>query len=181
MTAFSTRDMCLIGMFVAIIAIMAQVSIPLPGGVPLTLQTFAIALAGFVLGSKNGLIAAIIYIMLGAVGAPVFSHFGGGLPHIIGPTGGFIMSFPVIAYFAGIAANKKSTPLQVLWLSCGIAINHLCGMLYFSFVTSLPLTTAFTAAVLPFLPIDLVRMALVLSLGNSLRRYIPTLSSVPKT
>ena len=102
------RDLCIIGLFTAVIVIMAQIVIPMPFGVPFTMQTFAITLAGIVLGSKNGAIASIIYVMLGAIGLPVFANFTGGWQSIAGPTGGFILSFPILAYLTGLGMELRS-------------------------------------------------------------------------
>ena len=77
-TNFKTLDLCMIGVVTAVIVIMAQISIPMPLGVPMTMQTFAITLAGIILGSKKGAVASLIYVLLGAVGVPVFANFSGG-------------------------------------------------------------------------------------------------------
>lgn len=69
-TNFKTLDLCMIGVVTAVIVIMAQISIPMPLGVPMTMQTFAITLAGIILGSKKGAVASLIYVLLGAVGVP---------------------------------------------------------------------------------------------------------------
>ena len=74
----SIQDICSIAIMTALIAVMAQISIPMPLGVPMTMQTFAITLAGIVLGSKRGALSAIVYLLLGAVGVPVFAGFSGG-------------------------------------------------------------------------------------------------------
>ena len=87
----------MIGVMTAVICIMAQISIPMPFGVPMTMQTFAVAIAGIILGSKNSSIATLIYVLIGSVGIPVFSNFTGGYERLVGPTGGFILSFPLIA------------------------------------------------------------------------------------
>lgn len=71
---FSVRDICYAGLFAAVIAVMAQISIPMPLGVPMTMQTFAITLAAVVLGSKLSAIATLVYLMLGAVGVPVLAN-----------------------------------------------------------------------------------------------------------
>lgn len=165
-------------MFAAIIVFCAQLSIPLPGGVPLTFQTFGIAMAGIILGAKNGAFATIVYILLGAAGAPVFANFAGGLHHIWGPTGGFILSFPLIAVFAGIGEEKKHIALRAFWLALGLSINSLCGMLFFSWHSSLSLRASFAAAVLPFIPMDVIRIFILLLFGRrisrALRGYIKT-------
>ena len=90
-----TLDIVYCGIFATITAILAQISIPLPGGVPLTLQTFAVSLAGILLGSKKGFISILVYVLMGAIGLPVFSGFSAGIGAIVGATGGFILSFPI--------------------------------------------------------------------------------------
>ena len=92
---FSVRDICYAGLFAAVIAVMAQISIPMPLGVPMTMQTFAITLAAVVLGSKLSAIATLVYLLLGAVGVPVLANFSGGIDKFVGPTGGFLISFPI--------------------------------------------------------------------------------------
>ena len=104
-TNFKTLDLCMIGVVTAVIVIMAQISIPMPLGVPMTMQTFAITLAGIILGSKKGAVASLIYVLLGAVGVPVFANFSGGYQLLVGPTGGFIISFPIMAFIIGLGVE----------------------------------------------------------------------------
>ena len=85
----STKSIILVGMFAAVLAVMSQVAIPMPSGVPMTLQTFAVALAGAVLGWKLGALSALVYLLLGAAGVPVFSGMSGGLGVLLGKTGLF--------------------------------------------------------------------------------------------
>ena len=89
----ATRDMVLCAVMAAVTAVCAQISIPMPSGVPVTLQTFAVPLTGYLLGMKYGLISVAVYILLGAAGVPVFTGFRGGIGTIAGPTGGFIVGF----------------------------------------------------------------------------------------
>ena len=127
-TKLSTRDLCYIGFFAAIIAICAQITIPQPGGVPFTLQAWAVALSGLILGPKNGTLAVFVYILLGAAGAPVFAGFSGGLGVIMRPTGGFILSFPIMALLAGLGESKGGTCWPLLGLAAGTIFNWACGM-----------------------------------------------------
>ena len=87
----STRDIVLIGMFAALLAAFSQISLPMPTGVPITIQAFGVALVGVVLGWKRALFSTIVYILLGAVGLPVFANFQGGLRVITGLTGGIFL------------------------------------------------------------------------------------------
>lgn len=165
------RDICHIGIFAAIIAVCAQISIPMPVGVPMTLQTFAIPLAGVVLGVKKGVIATVVYILLGAVGMPVFANFTGGIGIIFGRTGGFILSFPLMALAAGIGASKGKLWLTA-WLVVGTAVNYFCGMLMFSFITSTGMAASFGFVVVPFLPADVVKIVMILLLGKVIKESL---------
>jgi len=165
----SILELCHIGIFAAIIVVCAQIAIPLPGGVPMTLQAWGIALAGLVLGPKNGTLAALVYVMLGAVGVPVFAHFRGGMGVLLGPTGGFILSFPLMAFLAGVGDSKRSMIWVVSGLVAGTIVNWLCGMLYFIFITSNSLTVAFTVTVLPFIPAAIIRTILLPVISKSIK------------
>ena len=164
----SIRDLCRIAIFTAFISVCAQIAFPL-GPVPQTMQTWAIMLAGIILGAKNGTMAVIVYVLLGAVGAPVFAAFRGGIGHIMGPSGGFIISFPIMAALVGFAAKKSSLP----WMFCGIvsalAINFLAGMLYYAAVTQNNFTTAFTVAVQPFLPNAVVQLTVLTAFSKRIQ------------
>jgi len=146
----SVKELCYIGIFTTVIAICAQILVPLPGGVPFTLQVTAISLAGLIIGPKNGTIAVIIYIILGAVGAPVFHGFSGGLGVFMRPTGGFILSFPLVSLLAGLG-EKRGIIQTYIGLIIGTALNLVCGMLYFAMITGVSISAAFATSVAPFL------------------------------
>ena len=78
----------MVGVFAAVLAVLSQISFPLPSGIPVTLQTFAVALCGYALGCKRGTLAVLVYIVLGAVGLPVFANFSGGFGSLVGLAGG---------------------------------------------------------------------------------------------
>jgi Uncharacterized conserved protein len=172
MKKLSTHDLCLTGVFTAIIIVLGQFSIPMPYGVPMTLQTFVIPFAGIVLGAKRGALATLAYVLLGAVGLPVFAGFTGGINIVFGPTGGFILSFPIMAWFAGKLAEKD----HILWIFAGLTtgtlLNFLCGMLMFSLITANSLATAFLACVLPFIPTAIMKIILSAILGRSVKKLL---------
>jgi len=168
----SLRDICLIGIFTALTAVCAQISVPMPFGVPMTLQTLILPLAGIVLGPRKGTLSTAVYILTGALGVPVFAGFRGGFGVILGPTGGFILSFPLIALAAGIGAGKKSVVWYVSGLLAGAALNYACGMFFYSLVTSNTLRAAFTACVLPFLPAAAVKIVLAGVSGRKIKSVL---------
>jgi len=170
--------------FAAIIAVLAQISIPLPGGVPLTLQTFGIMLAGIVLGAKKGCLSVIIYILLGLVGLPVFAGFKGGAASVFGPTGGFIISFWAVSLCSGIgyflakrayANTNNKALLYVLTLAgilVGAVLNYIVGIVWFSSITGNTMTAALQMCVLPFIVTDLIKVILALFIGPVLNRAL---------
>ena len=154
------RDICRVGICTALIVLMAQLRVPMPYGVPITMQTFAVALAGVVLGAKKGAASAAIYVLLGLAGAPVFSGFAGGIGMIWGPTGGFIATFPLLAFCAGYGA---------LGILAGVLMNYMAGTLVFSMVTGTGFAAAFAACVLPFIPADVCKMLAAFMLGQKIK------------
>lgn len=133
-------DITLVGMFVALTAIGANITAIAPflhvGGVPITLQTFFAILAGLLLGSRIGSLAMIVYMLVGLVGVPVFAGFYGGPGIILRPTFGFIVSFILAAFFIGkIVEKNKSLPSFILAALVGTAINYLFGTnwMYFAY------------------------------------------------
>ncbi|RVU54982.1 biotin transporter BioY [Anaerosphaera multitolerans] len=166
------KDLCYVGIFTAIISVVSQISIPMPYGVPMTLQTFIIPLAGIILGARKATLATIIYILLGSIGIPVFAGFSSGLGILLGPTGGFIISFPLMAWLAGLGAEKEKHLYLLLGLITGAIANYLVGMLMFSLVTSNSLQTAFIACVLPFIPTAIIKIFLVDILGRKIKKVV---------
>ncbi|MDR2780170.1 MAG: biotin transporter BioY [Synergistaceae bacterium] len=165
----STKDICLTGIFTAMMVVMAQISIPMPLGVPMTMQTFAVSFAGVMLGAKRGFMAAALYALLGAAGLPVFANFSGGLGIVMGPTGGFIMSFPIMAALIGLGSEKGSRSLAI-GLTVGTIVNFAAGMAMFSAVTGKGFGVAFSACVLPFIPTAVIKAAAAGALGFKIRK-----------
>ncbi|MGI6071133.1 MAG: biotin transporter BioY, partial [Blautia sp.] len=97
-----TRQLAFAGLFAAILAVLSVIQIPMPSGVPVTLQTFAVALCGCVLGRKWGFTATLLYVLIGTVGLPVFSGMKGGIGVLAGPTGGFLFGFLALAPLCGL-------------------------------------------------------------------------------
>jgi len=168
----TVRECCAIGVFAAVIAICAQISIPMPYGVPMTLQTLAIPLAGIILGARNGTYASLVYMLIGVIGAPVFANFTGGPGVLLSVTGGFILSFPLLAFSAGIGARSSKTVSLLLGITIGTGINFLCGMLFFQMVTACNLQAAFTACVLPFIPTAILKIIFAAVSGRYLKKVM---------
>ncbi|MCL2108645.1 MAG: biotin transporter BioY [Oscillospiraceae bacterium] len=169
----TVKDTCLIGVFAAVIAAMSLLSIPMPLGVPLTMQTFAIPLAGVILGARKSAAAVLVYLLLGAVGLPVFAGFKGGIAVFAGPTGGFLLSFPIYAFIVGIAAEKGGKIRLALGLLIGaVVMFFIGGILWPTLVIGATLRAALLGWVLPFLVTDLLKIIMVFVVGVSMRRLL---------
>ena len=163
-----TLDIVYCGIFATITAILAQISIPLPGGVPLTLQTFAVSLAGILLGSKKGFISILVYVLMGAIGLPVFSGFSAG----IGAIGGFILSFPIMSFIIGLICERTDNRILIfLAMILGSIPNYLLGAIQFSLVTSSNMYNAFLVCVLPFILVGVIKAVLATIIGSMLRNH----------
>lgn len=166
----SIQDICSIAIMTAVTAVMAQISIPMPLGVPMTMQTFAVTLAGVILGSKRGGMSILVYVLLGAVGVPVYANFGGGLQNIVGATGGFLISFPIMAYLIGLGTEmRKKKGMFVLFLILGTLINYVIGVLMFCVIMQASVITGITACVLPFIPTAIIKAVVAAVLGLKIR------------
>ena len=150
----------------AITAVAAQISIPL-FPVPFTLQVLAVVLAGLLLGPRLGALAMGVYLLVGAVGVPVFAGFTGGIGHILGPTGGYLVSYPVAAAVAGLAANtvagaprRQGLVAGFLWGCVALAVIYTVGAAWLSVVADLPILVAVAQGVLPFVVFDLIKVGL---------------------
>lgn len=165
----STRNIVLTGMFAAVIAVMSQLSIPMPSGVPITIQMFAIALCGIVLGWRLGSTAVLVYVLIGALGAPVFANFGAGLGTVFGKTGGFIIGYPFMALLCGFTEKVKPYWQKLLFCIAGLLICHLCGTLQYMLLTGLSFSAAALLMSLPYLLKDGLLVAAAIAVGKVLR------------
>lgn len=164
------KKLILSSLFTCLIIIGAYISIPLPfTPIPFTLQLLFVLLSGIFLGPFYGSLSSIIYILLGALGFPVFSGGNSGIGHLFGKTGGFLFGFVVAPFITGqiYRLNKK---LLFVAIILGIFVIHLFGVLYLSKVLSLNIFKAFIVGSLPFIPVDLVKGVLTYIISITLIR-----------
>lgn len=170
----TTKEIIVCGLFASITAVLSQISIPLPfTTVPITMQVFAVMLTGLLLGPKLGTISQVIYVLLGSIGIPVFAQMSGGMGIVLGPTGGFILSFPLLALIVGYFAKKyKSKPMVFVGMIVGVLVNYLVGTLQFCFVTNMNFMAGLMACVVPFVAVDILKIILAYIIGTSINKRI---------
>lgn len=168
----SVQDICMIAFMTAVTAVMAQISIPMPFGVPMTMQTFAITLAGVILGSKKGGLSILIYVLIGLVGIPVFANFSGGIQCLAGPTGGFLISFPIMAFLIGLGADSRNKWIFLLFVTLGTLANYVIGLVFFCLVMQSSLAAGLAACVIPFLPTAVIKAVTASILGIQIQKRL---------
>lgn len=163
-----SKDYISAALFAAVISISAQVVIPLPSGLPLTLQTLAVCLCGYLLKPKYSLMSVSTYLLLGLFGAPVFSYFGGGPAVLFGKNGGFLLGFIFIALLCSISRHKNRIVKIILGFT-GILFCHIIGVIQFSLVFGMPIISAFLIVSLPTLLKDMVCVFISIFISEKLK------------
>jgi biotin transport system substrate-specific component len=156
-----------------LVALGAQVAIPLPGTpVPVTLQVPAVLIVGGLLGPRLGAASMVTYLLLGAVGVPVFAPVGvPGVARLFGPTGGYLLACPLAAAAVGrVVGDARSWTRLGLGMLVGVALIHLGGIAQLSILSG-DMRTAVVLGSLPFLLLDLIK---VLVAGLIIRRFAST-------
>ena len=176
-TKLKITSMIYIALMAVIITICSWISIP--GPVPFTLQTFAVFTALLLLGTRDGLISITVYLLLGAVGVPVFSGFSGGIGHLLGPTGGYLIGFIVMGFVFGIVRHLIKHPLAsaITASILGLAACYAFGTVWFVIVYSqtksaITFGAALSLCVLPFIIPDAIKMALAIILSSRVKSRI---------
>ena len=157
-----TRSISLAVVFSLLTALAAQIVIPI-GPVPITGSTFAVLLTGALLGSRLGAMAMIVYLFEGAIGLPFFYGGHGGLAHIFGPTGGYLVAFPAAAFITGAFAENgwdKRFLTAVAAMAVGSIVILLAGWAWFAVLMNTNLIAAFKVSVAPHLVGDTVKIIL---------------------
>ena len=169
-----TKMLCLSALFTALSIVLSQYSIPI-GPVPVNFVHTAIFTAAGLLGAKYGTLSQMIFVGMGTIGLPVFSGFSGGFGWLLGPTGGFIVSYIFCALAAGLLIDRYGRSVKVLVpaLCAGWVITYAMGISWFIFVTGIGFSAALPLAMLPFLPGDVVKTVLAVIL---IRRLGPVIN-----
>lgn len=145
--------------FAVATAVGAKIAVPLPGTpVPFTLQPLFVLLAGALLGSRLGAASQVTYLAAGIAGLPVFAA-GGGIAYLLGPTGGYLMAYPLAAFLAGMYGGRRVAPL-IAGLVAALGAIYVGGLAWLSVLGSAGWAVA--AGLVPFVLADLVKVLIVL-------------------
>lgn len=177
LSKMKTLDYAYMALATAVIAICSWIAIPL--AVPITLQTFAIFTVVGLLGTKRGIISILVYILLGAIGLPVFSNFNSGVGYLLGSTGGYLLGFIFSALIVGTIIRQfgRKTPVLVLSMILGLLVCYAFGTAWFMYVYTqntgpVGLVTVLSWCVFPFIIPDAVKILLATTLVQRIYKYV---------
>lgn len=171
----STNKIAIVGLMTSITCILGPISIAIPiSPVPISLGLFGILLTTILLGAKLGTISCFLYILLGAVGLPVFSGFTSGIGVLLGPTGGYLIGYLFVALLSEffIHGQKHLVLLRTLGIILGLMLCYFLGSIWLAGYMDISLSNALLIGVLPYIPADIFKLAVALWLGGTLRRRL---------
>ncbi len=154
----------------AILCVLAPLSIPV-GPVPVSLATLAVYFILYLLGMKRSMVAVIVYLLIGLAGVPVFSGFSAGPAKLVGPTGGYLLGYIPLVLIAGAVTDRyyRNRVISAIGLIAATAILYAAGTAWLAYSANMEPYAAIEAGVIPFVPFDLVKIALAVVLGPVLR------------
>ena len=175
-----TQDMAYIALFAVLMAICAWITIPLPRPfMQFTMQPFAMYTALAALGGRRGSYAMLVYLLLGAVGVPVFSGFRGGMGVLLDATGGYIIGFVAAALLYWLVTAHLGDSLPVVIFACvlGLAVCYAFGTVWFLAVYAsttgpIGLVTALSWCVFPYILPDLAKLALAVTVSRRIKQFL---------
>lgn len=179
-----TKQMVQVALFSGIFCVFAPFTLPVPmSPVPLSLATFVVYLAAVLLGAKQGTVCVLVYLLLGAVGLPVFSGFSGGIGVLLGPTGGYLIGYMPCALIVGCLVGTKgfsrgfsgqAFKKNVLAMALGTLVCYTFGTAWFLFVMreSYTIAQALLVCVVPYLFFDLVKILVASAVAEPVKRIL---------
>lgn len=176
-------DITICAMFTAILCICSATTIPI-GPIPISLGIFGILLVSNILSLKRALLSTFIFIFLGIIGLPVFSGFKGGIFVIIGPTGGYIISYLLVSLITNISYQRLSFTkipdfIKVFISSIvGIFICYFFGTLHYMIALSIPCSSAILTCIIPFIPFDILKALAVSFISLPIKNAIKSINNL---
>ncbi len=174
-----TQTMVRIALVTAITCILAPLSIPLPfTPIPISLTVLVLYISAYILGCRRGAISYLVYLLLGAIGLPIFSGFEGGFGKLLGPTGGYLIGFIFLILIAGFAVDKypRSIFINVIGMILGTAVCYTFGTIWLSYQLDISFLQGLSIGVLPYLIGDGIKVLVAIFIGPLLKKRLSSFS-----
>lgn len=181
---FTVKQLALVGLMTAVFCILGPIALHIPvSPVPISLGMLAIYFILTVLGMKLGTLSVVVYILLGLAGVPVFTDFTGGPGKLFGPTGGYIIGYVFMALVCGFFVDRWGNKIWISFLGMllGTAICYFFGTLWLAHQASLTFPQALMAGVVPYIPADLIKLLLAMTIGIQVRKRLVKAGLIPSS
>ena len=172
MKKFDTKNLVLAALFTALTAVLSQILLPI-GPVPFNLALLAIFLTGMLLPPAWACISMGVYLLLGAVGVPVFAGLVGGPAILFGKTGGYILGYIFVAGLTALGARQKKPWITFVFMGIGLVLCYALGTVWFMVITGATFAQSLVWCVIPFIIPDLCKAAAAYFLGKTLQKRLP--------
>lgn len=178
MNNLKIKDMTYIALVAAVMCVIAPITIPLPfTPIPISMATFVVYITTIIIGKKRAVISILIYLLIGAVGVPVFSGYSGGVQKIASPTGGYLIGYIFCAFVIGWFVEKFENKMYMY--AVGVAVGTLTcytvGTVWLSYQAQLTFTEALIMGVIPYIPLDVLKMIIAVAVGYPLKKQMKAL------
>lgn len=175
MRSNNLKQLVFIPLFTAITIVFSYIAIPLPfSPVPITCQTMGVMLAGNLLTPKSAFLSMLLYLLLGIIGLPVFAGGSSGISSILGPTGGYLISWPIAAFLSAFflkkITKKNFSSLFIVNVILGVLFVYTIGVIQLSYVTKIKIIPAIISGALPFIPGDITKAALSATISLAIQK-----------
>lgn len=169
----TTYQMAVTALMAAVMCVLGPLTVPI-GAVPISLANFVICLTAWLLGPKFGTLSVAVYLCIGLIGVPVFSGYGAGLAKLVGPTGGYLVGYLLLALIGGLFIEKSNGNPVVsgIGLVLGDAACYVLGTAWFVFQMQCELGYALSVCVYPFIALDLAKIVVSCVVGALLRKRL---------
>lgn len=174
-TFLTVKEMTYIAIFTAIMVVTAFIQIPLPfTPVPITLQTMTVMLAGLILKPKEAALSLVVYVLLGAIGLPVFAGSQGGFSVIVGPTGGYLVSWIPAAWLVSVICGKSYHVVRASLAAFvgGIVLVYAVGVPWLALSTGMDISKAIAVGAVPFIAGDVFKLVIAILIATALRKRL---------
>jgi len=187
---FKAKELAVIGIFATVTAVLAQIAIPIPfSPAPISFGMVGVYMTAILLKPKHAVYAQVCYLLLGAVGLPVFGNFRGGVGALIGPTGGYLLTYPLMAWIVSMSLNSMiSRQLELInkkvWIFIKAGLSMLVahtvlyagGTAWLSISINITFISALTIAVYPFIVLDILKIVFCIAAVIPFRAYMLSLN-----
>jgi len=187
---FKAKDLAIIGVFATLTAVLAQVAIPIPfSPAPISFGMVGVYMTAILLKPKHAVFAQVCYLLLGAVGLPVFGNFRGGIGALLGPTGGYLLTYPLMAWIVSMSLNcKYSRQLELthkkiwIFIKAGVSmfvahsVLYAGGTAWLSVSTNITFQAALAIAVYPFVVLDILKIVFCIAAVVPFRSHMLSLN-----